>query len=378
MLSSLRIINFKLIEDLHLPELGRVNLLAGKNNTGKTTLLEAVMLLGRGHLPSTLQAIDALLSERGERTFNKGGSERNSLEKNVALFSSLFSKRSIGDFSDKTIKIFESQSYLNDLDVLSNQRLQINYVYYFDEIHQEDDQITTKRTIVDPNQTHFPHDLKVGLRLADGDSSIIYDLDTLTRPYNYGLGSQGKPSPVQFIRANEFSSILNPSRWDSIALTEKEDVLLEALRIIEPKLDRLTYVGDFDPHQRVPVVKLRGSDIKQPLQSMGDGMNRLMTLILALVNAENGYLLVDEFENGLHFSIHSTVWKIIFEASQKLNVQVIATTHSEDCIKGFQSCLSNDESGKLIRLDRTDNAITPVYYNAEELKIATANDIEVR
>jgi AAA15 family ATPase/GTPase len=70
---------------------------------------------------------------------------------------------------------------------------------------------------------------------------------------------------------------------------------------------------------------------------MGDGMNRILTIILALVNSDNGCLLIDEFENGLHYTVQENLWRIIFHLSKELNIQVFATTHSEDCIKGFQS-----------------------------------------
>jgi AAA15 family ATPase/GTPase len=114
---------------------------------------------------------------------------------------------------------------------------------------------------------------------------------------------------------------------------------------------------------------------------MGDGINRVLTIILALVNADNGYLLIDEFENGLHHTIQEKLWKIIFSLSQTLNIQVFATTHSEDCIVGFGNVLNsldNSFYGKLIRLDNDNGVIKQVEFDAKELKIATDNDIEIR
>ena len=66
---------------------------------------------------------------------------------------------------------------------------------------------------------------------------------------------------------------------------------------------------------------------------MGDGINRILTIILAMVNCENGYLLIDEFENGLHYSVQEKLWEIIFYLAKRLNIQVFATTHSNDTIE---------------------------------------------
>jgi len=117
------------------------------------------------------------------------------------------------------------------------------------------------------------------------------------------------------------------------------------------------------------------------LRSMGDGINRILTIILALVNAENGFLLLDEFENGLHYTVQKQLWEIIFKLSQKLNVQVFATTHSNDCISGFENVLNsstNTVSGKLIRLDNVNGVIKQVEFSPKEIEIANDQNIEVR
>jgi AAA15 family ATPase/GTPase len=114
---------------------------------------------------------------------------------------------------------------------------------------------------------------------------------------------------------------------------------------------------------------------------MGDGINRILTIILALVNADSGFLLIDEFENGLHYTVQEKLWSIIFQLSKELNIQVFVTTHSEDCIRGFQSALNRQENlsdGKLIRLDNENGIIKQVEFDAKELKIADEQDIEIR
>jgi AAA15 family ATPase/GTPase len=116
---------------------------------------------------------------------------------------------------------------------------------------------------------------------------------------------------------------------------------------------------------------------------MGDGINRILSIALAAVNSENGYLLIDEFENGLHYTVQEKLWRVIFKLAKDLKIQVFATTHSNDCIMGFEEVLNSsdkslDISGKLFRLERKGTKIETVPFEKNELKIASEADIETR
>jgi AAA15 family ATPase/GTPase len=91
-------------------------------------------------------------------------------------------------------------------------------------------------------------------------------------------------------------------------------------------------------------------------------------------------LRIDEFENGLYFSVQPDVWRLVLQVARRLNVQVFATTHSWDCIKAFQEALQEDkqEEGLLIRLQWRKDEIGAVLYDEEDLKVATHEQIEVR
>ena len=170
--------------------------------------------------------------------------------------------------------------------------------------------------------------------------------------------------------------------FDKIALTEKEDNIIKALQIIEPNLNKLAFIAESQYGFRRPIVTLKGSDKRFPLKSMGDGINHILSIILALVNCENGYLLIDEIDNGLHYSAQENLWKVIFELSKKLNIQVFATTHSNDCINSFSEVLkeSNNASiGSYYRMQkRKSGKIELVEYNSEELNSVSEHNIEIR
>ena len=101
---------------------------------------------------------------------------------------------------------------------------------------------------------------------------------------------------------------------------------------------------------------------------------------MALVNAKDGILLVDEIENGIHYSVLPDVWRLIFQTAQRLNVQVFATSHSWDCIEAFQKAAkeNTEAEGVLVRLYRRGDEIRAVNLDESELEIAVDGKIEVR
>jgi hypothetical protein len=167
--------------------------------------------------------------------------------------------------------------------------------------------------------------------------------------------------------------------WDNTALTGLEDEVVAALQLIAPSIERVSLINDPLGVERIPIAKIRGTAEPIPLRSLGEGMNRLLGIALALVNAQNGMLLIDEVESGLHYSVQSNVWRLIFETARRLNVQVFATTHSWDCIEAFQQAAhEHPEEGLLIRLTEKKGDIVADVFDENELEIATREEVEVR
>ena len=169
--------------------------------------------------------------------------------------------------------------------------------------------------------------------------------------------------------------------WDGIALAGLEGEVLNALRFIAPGVEGLklvstpTYNGERDL-----VVNLASADEPLPLHSLGNGIWRILGIALALMNAKEGILLIDEFENGLYYSAQPDLWRFIFRLARSLDVQVFATTHSWDCIEAFQKGAIEDhqEEGLLIRLESKKGEIGVTLYDERKLTIATCEHIEVR
>ncbi len=124
-----------------------------------------------------------------------------------------------------------------------------------------------------------------------------------------------------------------------------------------------------------------GSDRLLPLPMMGEGMVRLLSFILRIANAPDGVVLIDEIENGLHYSILPKLWSVIGKMAKKYNTQVFATTHSLECIKAAHQAFSNEDTYdfRVHRLQFSkDGEVDAVTHDRDDLEAAFEIGIEVR
>lgn len=362
MLNSLNIKNFRILKDLKINSLGRVNLITGKNNTGKSTILEAIAIYAT---KGDLRLIYQLLEERGE-LFKQKNTDTNT-DINLQIFSSLFNNRNVGFDTEDAILMGD----------LSDEYISLRFVKYVEELQEDEDgELIRKRRFLQ-NDSEVIDNYKIGFEVKLKDKFYVLSFDE-DRPFRLRR-LKDSTGNIQFVRTKNINKDINGSLFDNILYSNKEQNVIEALKIVEPLIERIAFIGD--DTIRNAVIKLSNYKQRWPLQSMGDGMNRILTIILALVNADDSFLLIDEFENGLHYTVQEKLWTIIFELSKELNIQVFATTHSNDCIKKFTSVLNDQDNlsdGKLIRLDNKNGIIKQVEFEAEELKIANNQNIEIR
>ena len=362
MLTSLGIRNYRNLKSLDIERLARVNLIAGKNNTGKTSLLEAVSLYAAG---ADITWINTLLKLRGDYQQVRGTLEKGLVDASVLFKSnfksyiSLFYQRKLGN----TIKIGPLSGEFKKLNI---------------DIASSEDS--------NPDKSSDPNMLFIITRGDDIHATSLYqDIVRGMLNSSHFLSSNNLAEPLsfsnyQFVTTKGNLREDNHQLWSNIALTDKENQVVEALKIIDPNVSRMSFIEAEISRERKAVVRMENSQDIVPLQSMGDGMNRILTIILALVNASNGYLLIDEFENGLYHRVQEDLWTIIFKLAQELNVQVFATTHSDDCIRAFEHVLSkgNQKEGQFIRLEKDGDTIYPVLFDAKQLQVATDHAIEIR
>ena len=101
-------------------------------------------------------------------------------------------------------------------------------------------------------------------------------------------------------------------------------------------------------------------------------------IALALANSQDGFLVIDEAENGIHHSVQRDFWKMVIRTAHENNVQVLATTHGWDCVAGFAQAATKLGEGALVRLETNGDGIRAVEYSEEDLRVAAEQGIEVR
>ncbi len=379
MLESFEIHNFRLFQHLQVQRLGRVNLVVGRNNTGKSTFLEAIKLYASN---ASFMVLFDLLESRQEARFSE-----------INPYSHKFLSNSVRHlfFGHKLPMIGEKGISLGEIP--DNKKIHIGAAAYQD---KNDDEGTTRKIRI-PDLQKLDEDLsniEIFLVVEEVKKNRrIFPLSTDTidfHPNFRNLRNFSDKSNFKYI-CQSVSTENMPNRklaalWDLTSLTDLRDEVISALHLIDARVSGVAFVEDIsgglistEQDNRIPLVKIKGTDEPLPLKSMGDGMTRLFHIIVALVNAKNGILLIDEFENGLHWSVQPQVWDIVFQLSEKLNVQIFATTHSRDCIKGFDYAWNKyPQLGAFFRLDAKGELIKATEYTSETLSDAIDMDQELR
>ncbi len=173
-------------------------------------------------------------------------------------------------------------------------------------------------------------------------------------------------------------------RLSEVALNPEEQLVLQILRILSPDLEGITVVNraptvfDLPGSSHGVYVKLRGQRERVPIGTLGAGVWRLLGLALALVKARGRVLLVDEIETGLHYTAQVDMWKMVKQAAEELDVQVFATTHSRDCIDALAAIARPDvTTGSEVTIQRIEGE-RAISYSEREIVLAAERGIEVR
>jgi hypothetical protein len=354
---------YRPFERLLLPKLGHVNLLTGKNNVGKSSVLEAIYLHTQRF---SLQSVLSVLSGRDEMPRRISLARRTPESAIVSGLASLFRGRPTAPHNELRIRLGPD----DPTDMVT-----VTFSWYGG---------------TDSDETTVP--ALPGLEATDGELRLVrpslsiawghlppirLDVGRFARYTDFPLF---EPAHCVYMSVEASSSTRHVLMWESIALTPLQAEVLNALRLVEPGIEAISPVSAgssiTSPYFKV---KLNTVPEPMPLRALGEGINRVLEIALALVFARNGVLLLDEFENGIHYSVHRQLWRLIFRTALQLNVQVFATTHSSDCIRAFgQVAREEPTDGALIRLQRVNDEVVPTPFDEDDLEVVAEEGIEVR
>lgn len=377
MIRKLHVSQFRGYSDFRMERLGSINLLVGGNNSGKTSLLEAIeLLLAHGDPRSLWNA----LSRRGERVWDDED-RRGAAELDICRL-----------FHNYDLQIGSSLE-IRASDDFDEQLLRATLLEKLVETPEQDWRQAQLPTF--PQEPPFGG-TALSLQWKGGSNEEEETLLPLTDRGGLSFdGIRRRPprredqrQPVSFVTTSSLSSeevVLLLSRY---VLNPEEEVLLKALRIIEKDIERIAPVagtqslpgyGGQNSTRGGVVIKCRNVKTRLPIGTMGDGIWRLLSLALSLIRAEHGVLLVDEIDTGLHYTVMEDMWRLVYLTARRLGVQIFATTHSSDCWKALAAICRDPNIGAdatIQHIERGKSQSTS--FAGREIIIAAERGFEVR
>ncbi len=372
-LPDLSITGFRGIAALTIARLGRVTLLAGKNSVGKTTVLDAVRVYAAHGRRSVLSDV---LESRGEVAAVTHSDGRENVGPHLeALFHGRDVSREAffsigpGNASDQ----LRVEAILPEKGTRSHSACPADFfvapVRVLKIVFQDKEEIIPWLFSPYALSTRIAKSRRVYQYFVVDPNRLIpfteYNLPAAIACQSMGPGLLSNDKIVAF--------------WDVIALTDEEGRVVNALQpVLGNQVERIGVIGDNNTGQRA-VAKLQGQAFPVPLESFGDGALRLFGTALALVNSRDGFLLIDEAENGIHHSLQRDFWRMVLKTADENNVQVIATTHSFDCVRGFAQAMAECEGieGALVRIEREDGRLRAVEYSERNLRALARQSVGV-
>lgn len=367
MIKSIRLKNFKSFSKLDLPEISNITLVGGRNNVGKSSLLESVFLFydignpgmflrhltWRGFEPNSLDAETTVAP-----IFHDFEMEHPlSISVTDDIYHSEMKVSFNPNYTQKSLNIGLPESGTSapqvqmDFAPILSYALDISY------------------------QTSGRSELKTQLIVRQGPNNVNMEFapnltqspPDLMRKAAIYLGLRMKTDPGE-----------DAIRFGKLDIERRGDRVIEFLKILQPNLIGLSAVPVFQKSMMYADI---GMNRKIPVAYLGDGVGRLLTIILAIATAKNGVVLIDEVDSGIHHSMMARVWEGICSAAREFNCQIIATTHSYEALQTVYE--STEKAGFsrdfcYIRLDRQGQDILAKTYSHKVLGAALANGWEVR
>ena len=332
-IENLKISNFKCFKELEVSNIGRVNLIGGKNNVGKTAFLEAVELFTSPRQP----------------------------------FELIF-------FASKILK--RRQALINPF----NQVISFEIDFIHDDAEETEISSISKvcklkrEVIIDANNTLPIEMIQASLNNSQAQVPIEHIVN---------LGMPAIKCTL-FISASKAQEQDIATSLGLLAELGREEFLNNSLSLFDENIIELKII----PKQNNTIVlklRLKNRESLVLLSSLGEGVNRYIAILCAIWASKDSVLLIDEIENGIHYTNYKKLWQIIFQASVDANCQLFITTHSKECISAFnevqldnQYDACNSQYFEFYRNLKKDGIISASQRDKEQLQYSLSHNGRIR
>ncbi|MCB4762824.1 MAG: AAA family ATPase, partial [Sulfurovum sp.] len=285
-IKNIKIKNFKCFKEFKAEGFGRVNLIGGKNNVGKTAFMEALFLNTaiNKYLGSLTGALTSIEVHRDYSILNSDGGK---------------------EFILSCIKKYLNLSLSSNINAISiayNKKL---------EIKLNEEMYTNK-------------DL----------TPFLIDMDIT---YSSGFIS------ASYIKDSQLRSL-----FDGVKKSRKKDKINKFIEMFDNNIEEYEIIDD------TPTCFSKSQKNWNNLSEYGQGLKRYIAYVCGIWAQQKKYILIDEIENGIHYSNLDQLWEVILKTSKDANCQVFATTHSKECIESYARVAKRlkDEEIRFIELGR--------------------------
>ncbi len=316
-IKNIEIKNFKCFEDFKAEGFGRVNLIGGKNNVGKTAFMEAVCI----NIYSTSISLmtNVLSSPKLAREFLEIGYRVLSEDERKYFLESIKKYSSISNINNVEFQIIEDNGIKEYFFHFSNKVIQINI------------------------------------------NDFSYE--------------KTKKENIKFLTQLGFTKYQLKQVFEAVQKKDAEEILYTYINSFDKNIINFKIIGGDKPQCKVENGGYR--DINE----FGDGLKHWISIICSLYACKNGYLFIDEIDNGIHYTQLDKLWEIILTISKQQNVQVFATTHSKECIESYAKVAEKleDEDITMTTIARNlKNELKALVWNRDQFFSEMEQNHEVR
>ncbi len=358
LLRNIKIRNFRGFDQLEIKGFNQINLLIGKNNSGKSSLLEAIFLL--------IGMSNPILPDNVNRL--RGLNIRTADE-----FKYLFHK----------LRISNRPEFECGFSDASTRHLNLNPIFKKNSSDSSNQKIGGDEMAIDastasPSMTGLELEFALKQRHSQKKtykSSLILNLPEIIQNQNNNYKEE---LHAVFITggSNEANAL---TRYSDIVKRKKGDVVLTALQKIDPNIESIQPLPDglFFSYKNI--------DELIPSNIAGDGVRKYLNIVTTIAEKKNSIILIDEIENGLHYSAHKSLWESIINISNEFNVQLFITSHNIETLRCLKELLETsdysevrDKVNVFTLMHTKKSGIKTYKYSYEGFKDAIDTETEIR